>query len=94
MAIILFIILIGGILFSFSCCTTRGKFQEITQVKVYFGITKNHPIDCNCNDPVVRKIPKTAKMEEAALLALEELIKGPSKEESAKGYGGCLPSGI
>jgi hypothetical protein len=28
------------------------------------------------------------------LLALEELIKGPSKEEIAQGYGGCMPSGI
>jgi hypothetical protein len=92
--IIFLVLLIAGTFFILSCCTPRNNIQEISDVKVYFGITKNHPNDCNCNDPVVRKIPKTAKMEEAVILALEELIKGPSKEESAQGYGGCMPSGI
>ena len=85
-AIILFVVLIGGILFNLSCCTTRGRIQEITQVKVYFGITKNHPNDCKCNDPVVRKIRRTTQVEEAASLALNELLIGPTKEERAKGY--------
>lgn len=91
--IIVLILLVRGVPAFLSCGTTRGRFKEIREVKVYFALRKNHPIDCICNDPVVRKIRKTNNVEEAASFALEELIKGPTQEERAKGYGGCLPAG-
>jgi hypothetical protein len=93
LVIIVLILLLGGIPAFLSCGTTRGRFKEIREVKLYLRLHKNHPIDCICNDPVVRKIRKTNKVEEAALFALEELVKGTTKEESAKGYGGCIPAG-
>jgi spore germination protein GerM len=59
-------------------------------VAVYLGHTN---LDvCICNSPVERKIKRTTSVEKAAKLALEELIKGPTKEERAKGYRGCLPA--
>ena len=84
--IMFLVLLIAGTLFILSCCTPRDNIQEISEVKVYFGITKNHPNDCNCNDPVIRKIRKTAQVAEAASLALNELLIGPTKEERTKGY--------
>jgi len=88
--IIFILVLVAGML-AFLYWAIREKAPEITQVKVYFGRVERE--DCNCNAPVIREIPKTKKFEEAASYALEELIRGPTEEEYAKGYRGCLPSG-
>lgn len=91
--VILSILLVVGISICLSCYANRGTNHEIEYVKVYFGVYKNHQTDCICNDPIIRKIRKTSKIEEAAFLALEELVKGTTKEENEKGYGGCIPAG-
>jgi len=91
--IIIFILVLVVGVFAFSCWATRQKTPEITYVKVYFRKFKAESIDCICKDPVIRKIPKTTNVERAALVALEELIKGPTEEEREKGYGGCIPAG-
>ncbi len=89
--VVLILLLVAGI-FAFSCWATRQKAPKITHVKVYFRKFKAEAIDCICKDPVLREIPKT-NVERAALVALEELIKGPTEKEREKGYGGCIPAG-
>ncbi len=88
--VVLILLLVAGML-AFLYWAIREKAPEITQVKVYFGRVERE--DCNCNAPVIREIPKTKKVEEAAFLALEELTKGPTKEEESRGYRLCLPAG-
>lgn len=60
--------------------------QQTTTIKVYFSNEKLNPNtdDCNKVFPVTRKIPKTAAVAKAAL---EELFKGTTQDEEAKGYG-------
>lgn len=71
-------------------CKPKERLGEITTVKVYFTDGEKRQ-DCNCDDPVIRVIPKTKDLEKVAFLALEELIKGPTEEEQAQGYSACLP---
>lgn len=63
-----------------------AQSAKTTTIKVYFSNEKLNPniIDCNKVFPVTRKIPKTTAIAKAAL---EELFKGVTKEEEAKGYG-------
>ncbi len=67
-------------------CAAYGQSSKTTTIKVYFSNEKLNPniIDCNKVFPVTRKIPKTTAIAKAAL---EELFKGVTKEEEAKGYG-------
>jgi hypothetical protein len=88
--IVLLALLAGGILACGCWWKPKEGVREITEVKVYFSDgAKRH--DCNCDDPVIRVIPKTKDIEKAALLALEEFIKGPTQEEQAQGHSACLP---
>ena len=91
--VIIFILVLGVGVFAFSCWATRQKTPEITHVKVYFDKYSFEATECSCKDPVIREIPKNRRVEEAAVLALKELVKGPTEEEDAQGYRGCLPSG-
>lgn len=67
-------------------CTALGQASKTTTIKVYFSNEKLNPNidDCNKVYPVTRKIPKTTAIAKAAL---EEMFKGVTKEEEAKGYG-------
>ena len=60
-------------------------------IRVYLSNEKLNPNlgDCRKVFPVTRKIPKTTATAKAAL---EELFKGATKDEEAKGYSGFLPS--
>lgn len=60
------------------------------QVKVYFHDEKRNPNaqDCGKVFPVTRTIPKTRSVARAAL---DELLKGPTKEEEAKQWWGFSP---
>lgn len=89
--IVLLALLAGGILASGCWLKPKEKVREITEVKVYFIKHISKRTDCICDNPVVRNIPKTREVEKAAVLALEELMKGPTQEEHAQGYSGCLP---
>jgi hypothetical protein len=89
-AVVLIITIIGCI-FLFSCYQACKIRYLYTKVAVYLGHT-NRDV-CICDSPVERKIKRTTSAENAARLALEELIKGPTKEERAKGYRMCLPAG-
>lgn len=61
-----------------------------TPIKLYFHNEIKNPNaqDCNKVFPVTRRIPKTKAIARAAL---DELLKGPTKEESAKEYWGFGP---
>jgi len=72
-------------------CATGRRVQQTMQVKVYFGKTERDV--CNCDAPVMRKVPKTGEVERTARLALQEMIEGPTEDEHAAGYRMCLPSG-
>jgi spore germination protein GerM len=89
--IILLIVLAGGFLAYWYWWRPKEGLREITEVKVYFIKDISKRVNCICDNPVIRKIPKTKKVEKAAFGALEELLKGPTQEEWAQGYGGCLP---
>jgi len=89
--IVLLALLCGGFLACGCWWTPKEEVREITEVKVYFLKDFSKRTDCICDNPVIRKIPKTRDVEKAATLALEELIKGPTQEEFAQGYGACLP---
>lgn len=67
------------------------KFEEVEllEIKVYLNFYRIGDIDCVCDDPVVRTIPKTQAIARAAI---EELIKGPTQEERESGYSACLPT--
>lgn len=65
---------------------------ETTTVKVYFNNNKLDPeISCNKVFPVDRIIPKTLGIARAAL---EELLKGPTEEEKAKGFFTSINPGV
>lgn len=68
--------------FTFVCF---GQKADTMTVKLYFGNEKFNPNmeDCNKVYPVTRTIPKTKAM---ATAVLEELFKGITAEEEAKGY--------
>ena len=70
----------------FFVCAAYGQSSKTTTIKVYFSNEKLNPNidDCNKVYPVTRKIPKTTGIAKAAL---EEMFKGVTKEEEAKGYG-------
>jgi hypothetical protein len=85
------IIAVIGCIFLFSCYQACKIRYEYTKVAVYLGHT-NQDV-CICNSPVERKIKRTKNAANAARLALEELIKGPTEEERANGYRMCLPAG-
>lgn len=72
-------------------CSAYGQTSKTTTIKVYFSNEKLNPNinDCNKVYPVTRKIPKTTAIAKAAL---EEMFKGVTKEEEAKGYGGIPPA--
>jgi Sporulation and spore germination len=61
-----------------------------TTVKIYFGNEKFNPNIENCMKvyPVNRKVQKTPTI---AKTALEELFKGTTKDEEAKGYTSFAP---
>lgn len=63
-----------------------GQKAQTTTIKVYFSNEKLNPNidDCNKVFPVTRKIPKTTAIAKAAL---DELFKGTTQDEEAKGYG-------
>lgn len=67
-----------------------GQSPKTINIKVFFSNEKLNPNidDCNKVFPVSRTIPKTKAVAKAAL---EELFKGVTKEEEAKGYG-SIPS--
>lgn len=69
------VLLIG--LFSFSAFAQK---QEMMTVKIYFGDSNDNPNieDCSKVKAVTRTIPKTKAVARAAL---NELFKGPTKEE-------------
>src|SRR5688572_7791567 len=56
-----------------------------TTIKVYFLNTKSDPdlLDCRAVKPTTRVIPKTSAI---ATAALEELFKGVTPDETAKGF--------
>jgi spore germination protein GerM len=89
--ILLLVLLAGGILACGCWWKPKEEVREITGVKVYFIKDISKRTDCICDNPVIRKIPKTRNVEKAAVLALEELMKGPTQEEHVQGYSGCLP---
>lgn len=64
--------------------------QATTTIKVYFLNTTNDPNleDCTVVKPTTRTIPKTAGVARAAL---EELFKGVTPEEEAKGFTSFSP---
>jgi hypothetical protein len=88
---VLIIITLIGCIFLCSCYRTCRIRYVYTKVAVYLNHT-NQDV-CTCDNPVLRKIKKTTSVQKTAKLALEELIKGPTKEERAKGYRMCLPAG-
>ncbi len=67
------------------------KSNEEIEITLYFGNEIKNPgsYDCSLVYPVKRTIPKT---EAVARASLEELIKGPTKEEEKLGYYGTLPA--
>lgn len=62
-----------------------GQATETTKIKVYFLNSKSDPhlLDCRAVKPTVRTIPKTAAIARAAL---DELFKGATPAEEAKGF--------
>ncbi len=66
---------------------------ETMTVKVFFGNSILDPevLDCKKNFPVERVIPKTLAVGRAAL---EELLKGPTESEKAKGYFTSINPGV
>lgn len=62
-------------------------------IQSFFGNTKMDPktTDCKTVYPVVRKIAHT---NETARAAIEELLKGPTKDELALGYFTSINSGV
>jgi len=68
----------------------QEKLNEEMEIILYFGNSIKNPqsYDCNLVYPVKRKIPKTQAVARATL---EELIKGPTKEEEKLGYYGTMP---
>jgi spore germination protein GerM len=68
-----------------------GQSSNTISIKVFFSNEKLNPNidDCNKVFPVTRKIPRTTAVAKAAL---EELFKGVTKEEEAKGYGSIPPA--
>jgi spore germination protein GerM len=73
---------------------TTAAYSQSTKtmdIKVFFSNEKLNPNidDCNKVFPVSRTIPKTTAVAKAAL---EELFKGVTKEEEAKGYGSIPPA--
>lgn len=68
-----------------------GQSTKTMNIKVFFSNEKLNPNidDCNKVFPVSRTIPKTTAVAKAAL---EELFKGVTKEEEAKGYGSIPPA--
>lgn len=79
------LITLTAMLFCFASISSGQKAQTTT-IKVYFSNEKLNPNidDCNKVFPVTRKIPKTPAIAKAAL---DELFKGTTKDEEAKGYG-------
>lgn len=67
--------------------------QEGMTVSVFFGNTLYNPnqIDCTKVYPVERVVKKDPK---TATVALKELLKGPTMNDSKEGYSSSLNSGI
>jgi spore germination protein GerM len=65
--------------------------QDTMTIKVFFHNEKLNPemLDCSKAFPTERKIPKTKAVASAAL---EELFKGATAEEKAKGFWSYEPS--
>jgi len=80
-----------GMLVFFCSVFTFGQKADTTTIKLFFDNEKLNPNteDCGKVFPVTRKIPKTMAV---ATAALQELFKGPTKEEEAKGYIGYTPA--
>lgn len=80
---------ITALLFTFLILTSVafGQKTQTMTIKVYLSNEKLNPNidDCNKVFPVTRKIPKTTATAKAAL---DELFKGATKDEEAKGYSG------
>ena len=69
----------------------EASAPEKTSLKLYFTNEAVCP-DATCENvvSVTRLVPKTAKV---ATVAIEELLKGPTKEELADGYVMNIPAG-
>lgn len=65
---------------------------ELTTLKVYFGNEVENPgaLDCSKVYAVVRTVPKT---EAVAQAAIEQLLTGPNAEEKRRGYFSALNPG-
>jgi spore germination protein GerM len=61
-----------------------GQSKQDTLIKLYFPNTKLGSGDCGAKVyPVTRRIPRTTAV---ARVVLEQLFRGPSDEEKAKGF--------
>lgn len=71
----------------------RFRAVETTTVKIYLGNKKEDPASLECEEtyPVDRRIPKT---QSPARAALEELLKGPTAQESERGFFTSINSGV
>ncbi len=66
--------------------------QQISTVKAYFNNSKLDPQNtCTATFPVTRKILKS---QEVGYLALTELLKGPSTNETQQSYVSSIPQGV
>ena len=79
-----------AVLLCFASVTFAQK-QQTTTIKLYFSNENKNPNteDCTLVYPVTRQIPKTKSV---ATAALQELFKGTTKDEEAKGYGSFSPT--
>lgn len=66
--------------------------QKTRTVKVYFGNSKMNPnaMDCSLVYPVERTLPDG----DVYVIAVDALLKGPTKEEKAAGYYSNIPDGV
>ena len=68
------------------------SMKETSVVKVFFGNSNLDPnVSCKEVFPVVRTVPKTQAVGQAAV---NELLQGPTDEERAAGYFTSINSGV
>lgn len=84
-------ILIFVLLILPSTLLAQAQGKRTATIKVYFLNTTNDPNleDCRAVKPTTRTIPKTPAIARAAL---EELFKGVTPEEEAKGFTSFTPA--
>jgi len=79
--------------------TEEGIIEETTTIKVYFSNSKEDPeiLYCERVYPVEREILKVtpvAQTEDIIKKALEELLKGPNRDELEEGYFTNINPGV